>query len=80
MAREAELLKQGKYDEALQANKRLLEFMESTFDPGSPEAARMIAECLTIIVGLYVQTGRDKDEEGQYFLLRLMNMGKHPGS
>lgn len=79
MAKANDLYKQGKYDEALQANKRLLDFMESTFDPGSPEVARRIAECLTIIAGLYVQTG-DKDEEAQYFLLRLMKMGTPPGS
>ena len=80
MAKANDLYKQGKYDKALQANKRLLEFMESTFDPGNPEGARMIAECLTIIVALYAKTGRDEDEEAQSFFLRLMKMGMPPRS
>ena len=74
------LYKQGKYDEALEAYKRFLEFIERTFDPSPPKRAREIAECLTIILGLYVKTGRDGSEESDSYLLRFLKMGMPPES
>jgi tetratricopeptide (TPR) repeat protein len=75
MKKANDFYRNGRYEDALIANKRLLEFIEGNFDTDNKEVVHMISACLTNIIALYAKTGRDKNDEAQAFLVRFMKMG-----